>query len=579
MLSLLDYGGSDSEEDDKNTKEKKIEEMTMHLKSQTGDQETKMSTALSICAAPTVLPPMEYHSIRFVDSQTKELTVNLKYEELFAPELGPQNPFLTDQQRAPKNTLSGYVEPAHLNEFQFENQRKTFTSFGYALDPSIDDHGRVAGPDVTIGCGVAGDPNTEKRKTVMESTSARPLDKRKRVKNDDPADIEGFVGPWGTYVDEKRVMKPEGEVAEELEEYLAKKQKLGKKVDDKPLEEKTVLHIKDPIDYQGRNFLHPPQDVGVNLRSDSPPDKCFIPKKEIHVWKGHTKGVSAIKWFPKSAHLLLSCSMDCRVKLWEVFNERRCIRTYYGHRQAVRDVCFNNSGKRFLSAAYDRFIKLWDTETGECISRFSSRKIPYCVKFHPDEDKQNLFVAGTSDKKIICWDLRTEEIVQEYDRHLGAVNSITFVDENRRFVTTSDDKSLRVWEWDIPVDMKYIADPSMHSMPAVTPSPNGKWLACQSMDNKIVIFSALNRFKLNRKKTFTGHMVAGYACSLDFSPDMSYIVSGDADGKAYVWDWKTTKLFKKWKAHDAVCISSLWHPHESSKVATAGWDGLIKYWD
>lgn len=73
---------------------------------------------------------------------------------------------------------------------------------------------------------------------------------------------------------------------------------------------------------------------------------------------------------------------------------------------------------------------------------------------------------------------------------------------------------------DIPVDMKYIADPSMHSMPAVTPSPNQKWLACQSMDNKIVIFSALNRFKMNRKKTFTGHMVAGYACGLDFSPDM-----------------------------------------------------------
>ena len=48
---------------------------------------------------------------------------------------------------------------------------------------------------------------------------------------------------------------------------------------------------------------------------------------------------------------------------------------------------------------------------------------------------------------VFQWDIRSGEVVQEYDRHLGAVNTITFVDENRRFVSTSDDKSLRVWEW------------------------------------------------------------------------------------------------------------------------------------
>nr|CAD7585801.1 unnamed protein product [Timema genevievae] len=496
-------------------------------------------------------------SLRHIDATTLELKYNPKYEELFAPELGPGNPFHTQQQKAQKNMLSGFVEKAHISDFQFENQRRTFNSFGYALDPTVD-----AVPETSAITPFIGATETAKEtdgKTVFESTKERLLDKRKRNKNDDPGNIGGFLGPWGGYVDEQRIMKPSEEEAVELEEILAKRQKRGKQAEDKPLEEKTVLHIKDAVDYQGRSFLHAPQDVGVNFKSDSPPERCFLPKAQIHTWQGHTKGISAIRWFPKTAHLLLSCSMDCRVKLWEVYNERRCVRTYYGHRQAVRDISFNNLGTQFLSAAYDRYIKLWDTETGECISRFTSRKIPYCAKFHPDEEKQHLFVAGTSDKKIICWDVRSGEIVQEYDRHLGAVNSITFVDENRRFVTTSDDKSLRVWEWDIPVDMKYIADPTMHSMPAVTLSPNQKWLACQSMDNKIVIFSALNRFKMNRKKT--------------------YLMSGDADGKCYIWDWKTTKLYKKWKAHDSVCIGVLWHPHESSKVVTAGWDGLLKFWD
>lgn len=38
-------------------------------------------------------------------------------------------------------------------------------------------------------------------------------------------------------------------------------------------------------------------------------------------------------------------------------------------------------------------------------------------------------------------------IFKEYDRHLGIVNSLTFFDKNRRFCSTSDDKSIRIWEW------------------------------------------------------------------------------------------------------------------------------------
>lgn len=47
--------------------------------------------------------------------------------------------------------------------------------------------------------------------------------------------------------------------------------------------------VKDMYDYQGRSYLHVPQDVGVNLRSSDAPHKCYLPKKQIHVWSGHTK--------------------------------------------------------------------------------------------------------------------------------------------------------------------------------------------------------------------------------------------------------------------------------------------------
>jgi WD40 repeat protein len=89
------------------------------------------------------------------------------------------------------------------------------------------------------------------------------------------------------------------------------------------------------------------------------------------------------------------------LQLWDVYHEGNCLRTFLGHSQAVKDVDFNNSGSKFLSASYDRYIKQWDTETGKCIQVFSNGKIPNVVKYHPDGDKQNIFMAGMQDKKII----------------------------------------------------------------------------------------------------------------------------------------------------------------------------------
>lgn len=34
---------------------------------------------------------------------------------------------------APRNMLSGYAEPAHINDFMFEQQRRTFATYGKSL--------------------------------------------------------------------------------------------------------------------------------------------------------------------------------------------------------------------------------------------------------------------------------------------------------------------------------------------------------------------------------------------------------------------------------------------------------------
>ena len=80
--------------------------------------------------------------------------------------------------------------------------------------------------------------------------------------------------------------------------------------------------------------------------------------------------------------------------------------------QGVRDINFSNDGRRFLSSSYDRVIKLWDTETGQVIRSMGEGKMFFTAKFHPDEDKQNVLMAGCQDKKVYQWDMNSGDLVQ-----------------------------------------------------------------------------------------------------------------------------------------------------------------------
>lgn len=374
--------------------------------------------------------------------------------------------------------------------------------------------------------------------------------------------------------------KRTGTAAAPAESAPPKRARKGKKEAPPVVVPTSELHVGKDADYLGRSWMHPP--AGSRTFEELEEYTPYIPKQCVTEFAGaHARGASAVRFLPGHGHLLLSAGLDGVAKVWDAGKRRRCIRSYSGHSKGIRDVCFSGNGRTFLTASYDRSIKLWDTETGRVVSSFDcGGSIPLCARFHPDDAHRHEFLAGCMNKKVIQLDVRDAgNVVQQYDQHMGAVNSVTFVDDNRRFVSSADDKVLRVWEYGIPVVIKYISDPKMHSMPVVASHPNRKWLACQGMDNRVTVFSARDRFKLNAKKSFRGHIVAGYACGLSFSPDGRFLASGDSTGRAFFWDWKTARMFRALQAHKGVCVDVNWHPTQPSLVATCGWDGNIKLWD
>lgn len=473
---------------------------------------------------------------------TGVILYNPKVDDLYAPTYGPENP---------KKSLEtvGKVEEYHIHKHLFNEE---FEKSSY---------------------------KTDKKQQKKE----KKLNKRKKGGND-PCTKE-YLGPWASYEADEDDMKqfkdslyeePEEKETKE-DEPLKKKEKVLKSERDEKEEfieppSKSIYHLKDHYDYQGRTFIHPPSDLKSGSISQN-----FLPKKKIHTFSGHQKGVNCIELFPKYGHLLLSGSIDNSIKIWDVMNHRECVRDYLGHDKGVKCINFQSEGAVFASGAYDNLIRTWDTETGQIIKSFTHNKAPMCVKFHPT--KNNHLLVGTQDRKVLQYDLRSGKLAVSYEGHGGPVNTITFFDNDEKILTSSDDKSLRIWGYGIPVVEKFISDPSMHSMPSIALHPSGDYFICQSLDNQILVYETKEKYKLQKTKKFVGHLTSGYACQLNFSNDGRFVISGDQDGKLWIWDWSSGKKLKTLKGHDGVLIGCQWHPLDTSKVVTCGWDGKINLYD
>lgn len=112
---------------------------------------------------------------------------------MMKPVFGPSNPYSTKVMN--KNVLTGHVEEQAFSEAAFKTQQRTFTSFGYALDPSL---------ITQSGTGYVGD--IEKAIAMNGATiydpTPKPADMPKRLSKGDPAVLEGedkYMGPWTGY--------------------------------------------------------------------------------------------------------------------------------------------------------------------------------------------------------------------------------------------------------------------------------------------------------------------------------------------------------------------------------------------
>jgi pre-mRNA-processing factor 17 len=249
-----------------------------------------------------------------------QMNVNIPYSDMMLPLQGPENPFGDRNRFLNQNALAGHVEEQAMTEHAFRSQHLTHSILGYSANPSIDPNapsilGSVesaqANGFATIN--TIGAPRTQKKEL-----------KRKRHQKGDVEVVDGegsYAGPWASWDGEEPQnnflegvdMGEDEDVEEEPEPEIPKRKPKAK--GGAFGQEHSVFHGKSMTDYQGRTYMAPPLAEAPHLTSEAGSQECFIPKVCIHTWTGHTQGVSVVRLFPDTGHLLLSGSMDTKIKV------------------------------------------------------------------------------------------------------------------------------------------------------------------------------------------------------------------------------------------------------------------------
>jgi WD40 repeat protein len=202
-----------------------------------------------------------------------------------------------------------------------------------------------------------------------------------------------------------------------------------------------------------RSFDHRAMILDVAIS----PDKKYvvtggIGSQPIKIWdirnastppvipEGRLSTVEAVA-FSNDGKWLLAGLRDNRAVLWD-FAQNKLIRSFEGHKGAVRDVAISPKGDRVLTASADGTAKLW-TIDGDLITEIARHTDQVTsVAFHPSLD--GVFLTGGWDNRVALWKL--DSLQREFFGHTSDINQVAFSPDGKTILSASSDRSLRRWD-------------------------------------------------------------------------------------------------------------------------------------
>jgi WD40 repeat protein/predicted Ser/Thr protein kinase len=295
-------------------------------------------------------------------------------------------------------------------------------------------------------------------------------------------------------------------------------------------------------------------------------------RQDVAVLHGHAGRVSEVA-FARGGRRLASLSRrtsfgDDTVRLWEV-DPRTTVPVLRGHTSYVYPVAFSPDGRWLASGGWDNTVRLWDARTGEAAcAPLDNGDVVKTLAFSPDGSR---LVSARQDR-LQVWEVGTGRRLEEISVPAPNILAVAFRPDGATLAALDGSGGATIVSTATGAAVAHLLLGGRHDTKALAYSPDGRWLAGASADQKTVCLFDAHTYEPSAQ--FPGH---DGVIAVTFSPDSRQLASCSSDHTVRVWPIDGGAC-RELRGHSDHVFAVAFHP-DGSRLATAGRDRAVWLWD